>query len=59
MTGFQEKVTLVTGAGSGFGKTIADKLHEAGATVVATNRTIENVQWKSCRHHPHKTRNLP
>jgi NAD(P)-dependent dehydrogenase (short-subunit alcohol dehydrogenase family) len=41
---FQDKVALVTGAGSGIGKAAAIRLGEGGASVVAISRTLEEVE---------------
>jgi NAD(P)-dependent dehydrogenase (short-subunit alcohol dehydrogenase family) len=41
---FQDKVALVTGAGSGIGKATAILLAEGGASVVAISRTLEEVE---------------
>ena len=41
---FQDKVALVTGAGSGIGKAAALRLAEGGASVVAISRTLSEVE---------------
>lgn len=43
MTDFQDKVALVTGAGSGLGEAIAIELASRGASVVATDINLEAV----------------
>lgn len=40
----QEKVAVVTGAGTGIGRATAVRLAAEGATVVATSRTLSNVE---------------
>lgn len=42
MSNFQEKVAIVTGAGSGIGKSIAIALAKQGAKVVIVNRSEQN-----------------
>ncbi len=44
MGSFQDKVVIVTGAGSGMGETIARDFVEAGATVVFMGRRLEKLQ---------------
>jgi len=44
MTSFQNKVALVTGAGSGIGKAAAKALLKGGYQVVLTGRSIERLQ---------------
>lgn len=41
---FTGKRALVTGAGRGFGREIVQRLVAAGAQVVATSKTAENLQ---------------
>jgi NAD(P)-dependent dehydrogenase (short-subunit alcohol dehydrogenase family) len=59
MTEFQGKVALVTGAGTGLGEAIAEKLHESGAAVVAASRTLEEVMALAKRLDPSGERVLP
>ena len=37
------KVILITGTSSGFGRTIAEKLHSEGYTVIGTSRNAEKI----------------
>jgi NAD(P)-dependent dehydrogenase (short-subunit alcohol dehydrogenase family) len=59
MTEFHGKVALVTGAGTGLGETIAQKLYELGATVVAASRTLADVTALAKRLDPAGERVLP
>jgi NAD(P)-dependent dehydrogenase (short-subunit alcohol dehydrogenase family) len=49
MPEFSEAVALVTGAGRGLGATICEKLAEYGATVVATDASVEGARGTSDR----------
>lgn len=49
MSEFMNKVVLVTGAATGIGEAIAEKLHQLGATVVATGRSLEGVSALAAR----------
>lgn len=50
------KVAIVTGGGSGIGKTAAEALSESGATVAITGRTLDKVQ-KAAEEIQNKTGN--
>ncbi len=39
------KVILITGTSSGFGRTIAEKLHSEGYTVIGTSRNAEKINY--------------
>ena len=41
---FKEKVALVTGAGTGNGEAIAERLYASGASVVLVSRRFEPVE---------------
>ena len=41
---FADKVAIITGAGQGVGKGIAIALAKAGASIVASGRTLSKVQ---------------
>ena len=38
------KVILITGTSSGFGKSIAEKLHSQGHTVIGTSRNGDKIE---------------
>ena len=59
MPEFQGKVVLVTGAGTGLGEAIAQKLFDLGATIVAASRTFEDVIALAKRLDPNGDRVLP
>jgi NAD(P)-dependent dehydrogenase (short-subunit alcohol dehydrogenase family) len=55
---FKEKVALVTGAGTGNGEAIAERLYAGGASVVLVNRRIEPVEMVCRRIDPKGGRTL-
>jgi len=59
-TQFNDKVCLVTGASSGIGKALSQKLNNMGAIVILTARNRENLEIvkAECKH-PDKIRILP
>jgi NAD(P)-dependent dehydrogenase (short-subunit alcohol dehydrogenase family) len=59
MTDFHGKVAVVTGAGTGLGEAIVEKLYELGAKVVATSRTFADVEALAKRLDPAGGRVLP
>jgi NAD(P)-dependent dehydrogenase (short-subunit alcohol dehydrogenase family) len=59
MADFQGKVALVTGAGTGLGEAIAQRLYELGAAVVAASRTLDDVKVLAKRLDPAGERVFP
>ena len=45
------KVALITGAAGGIGRSCAQKLAEAGASVIASDIDVEGLQKTVCPHH--------
>ncbi len=59
-TKFNNKICLVTGASSGIGKALSQKLNSLGAIVILTARNRENLDMvKACCTYPDKIRILP
>ncbi|MCE8015536.1 SDR family NAD(P)-dependent oxidoreductase [Halomonas sp. MCCC 1A17488] len=55
---FTGKVAVVTGAGTGNGEAIAERLHAGGASMVLVSRRLETVQAVSQRVDPQGERVL-
>lgn len=55
---FKDKVALVTGAGTGNGEAIAERLHSGGASVVLVSRRLEPVERVCKRIDPKGMRTL-
>ncbi len=56
---FTKKVALITGAGTGIGETIAERLYDGGAAVVLVGRHLEPVRSVCSRIDPKGKRTLP
>jgi len=56
---FTGKVALVTGAGTGIGETIAERLYDGGAAVVLVSRHLESIRSVCSRIDPKGERTLP
>ena len=55
---FTGRVALVTGAGTGNGEAIAERLHKGGASVVLVSRHLEPIQKVCARIDPNAERSL-
>lgn len=56
---FKDKVALVTGAGTGNGEAIAERLYAGGASVMLVSRRLEPVESVCRRIDPKGLRTLP